>query len=183
MKDNTMFWCLCRASHADKDSSVIFASILDICASEGNYMWWSDGTHNIHTASARIHADLETLLEEFTRRRAKGKRQPRHCLIIEDNAPDHKNNNRMLFYALLVKEDVFHCVEFLYMPTGHTHWRIDQIFSVLARAVKKFKGGLLTFSDLERLLEKAYRDLKYHLPNIVKERHEIADLNTYLDEV
>ena len=84
---------------------------------------------------------------------------------------------------MLVKDDVVASVQVLYLLVGHTHWRVDQIFSVLSRAVKRLDRGLMEFSDLEDLLRTAYTDWLDGRENIVEEVRDIPDLNVYLNAV
>lgn len=158
-------------------------SIMDIVSNHGNYLLWSDPTQKIHTSGARMDADLRVILEEFKARRAAGENPPRHLLIVEDSAPDNKNKFRQTLYALLVKEDVFLSVQMLYLLVGHTHWRVDQIFSVLSRAVKQVHLGLMTFDDLFYLLESVYTDYLDGRRNIVQEVRDIPNLKQWISDV
>ena len=168
-------------SKNDLDKLVI--SIMDIVSNHGNYAMWSDPTQRVHTASARMDADLRVILHEFKKRKELGQTMPKHLLVVEDSAPDNKNKNRQMLFSLLVKEDIFLSVQILYLLVGHTHWRVDQIFSVLSRKVKEMHGGLMTFEDLEHLLRDVYTDWLDGRQNFVEEVRDIPDLNVYLDRV
>lgn len=156
---------------------------MDIVSNHGNYLLWSDPTQKIHTSGARMDADLRVIVEEFKARRDAGEPMPRHLLIVEDSAPDNKNKFRQTLYALLVKEDVFLSVQMLYLLVGHTHWRVDQIFSVLSRAVKQMHLGLMTFEDLWFLLERVYTDYLDGRENVVQEVRDIPALKEWVAEV
>ena len=71
----------------------------------------------------------------------------------------------------------------LYLLVGHTHWRVDQIFSVLSRAVKQMHMGLMTFEDLWFLLEHVYTDYLDGRQNFVQEVRDIPALKEWVTEV
>ena len=144
---------------------------------------WSDASQRVHTASARMDADLRVLFHEFEKRRDLGEAMPKHLLIVEDSAPDNKNKNRQTLLSMLVKEDIFSSIQVLYLLVGHTHWRVDQVFSVLSRAARDLDRGLMMFEDLRDLLQNAYTDWLGGRENVVEEVREIPDLNVYLDSV
>lgn len=156
---------------------------MDIVSNHGNYMYWSDPSQRIHTSGARMDADMRVLLKEFQARAEAGEPMPEHLLIVEDSAPDNKNKYRQTFYALLVKEGIFHSVQMLYLLVGHTHWKVDQIFSVLSRAVKSMNRGLMTFEDLRNLLEKVYTDYLGGRENIVEEVRDVPALKEWIESV
>ena len=170
-------------SDSKNDIDKLIISIMDIVSNHGNYALWSDASQRVHTASARIDADLRVMIHEFRKRQEMGEDLPQHLLIVEDSAPDNKNKNRQTLLSLLVKEDIFLSVQVLYLLVGHTHWRVDQIFSVLSRAVRRLDHGLMTFEDLEHLLTKVYTDWLDGRENVVEEIRDIPDLNFYLDNV
>ena len=156
---------------------------MDVVSNHGNYALWSDATQRVHTASARMDADLRVMIREFEKRKELGEDLPKHLLIVEDSAPDNKNKNRQTLLSMLVKEDIFLSVQVLYLLVGHTHWRVDQIFSVLSRAVKRMEQGLMEFEDLDHLLRNVYTDWLDGRVNVVEEIRDIPDLNVFLNKV
>lgn len=61
---------------------------------------------------------------------------PRRLVITEDNTcKENKSHERMLSLAFLVHLDIFESVEVRYFKVGHTHWKMDQVFSVLSKAI------------------------------------------------
>lgn len=176
-------WCVFQWSDAKNDLDRLIISIMDIVSNHGNYALWSDATQRVHTASARMDADLRVMIQEFEKRKELGEDLPKHLLIVEDSAPDNKNKNRQTLLSMLVKEDIFLSVQVLYLLVGHTHWRVDQIFSVLSRAVKRMEQGLMVFEDLDHLLQNVYTDWLDGRVNVVQEIRDIPDLNVYLNNV
>lgn len=172
-----------RVADSKNDLTKLVVSIMDVVANHGNYMLWSDPSQRVHTSGARMDIDIRVLLKEFEARKDAGESMPKHLLIVEDSAPDNKNKYRQTFYAMLVKEGIFFSVQMLYLLVGHTHWKVDQIFSVLSRAVKSMNRGLLTFDDLRDLLEKVYTDYLGGRQNVVEEVREIPALKEWIESV
>ena len=165
------------------ETQKLIISILDIVSNHGNYMMWSDAAQQVHTTGSRIHADLEVLLAEFKYRQENGLDMPRHLLVVEDSAKEQKSKIRQMFFAMLVKMDILESVQLLYLLVGHTHWKVDQIFSVLAREVKNMDAGLLTFDDLKKLMNKVYTQWLDDRKNYVHEVRRIPNLNDYFERV
>ena len=158
-------------------------SIMDVVSNHGNYMFWSDPSQRVHTASARMDVDFRVLLNEFLARKKDGRPMPKHLLVVEDSAPDNKNANRQTMMALLVKHDIFESIQLLYLLVGHTHWKVDQIFSVLSKAVKRLDRGLMHFDDLEGILRDTYTDWTSVRENVIREIRNIPNLNEFFENV
>jgi len=166
-----------------KNMTRLGVSIMDIVANRGNYMLWSDATNNVHTGSARIFVDLKVLLREFQFRRSVGLEIGSHALFIEDKATDHRNWERLLLEAILVKNDILGYVGKLWMWTGHSHGRIDQLLGCLASAVRKLKQGLINEEALETIFKNVKKEIVDGRLNFFEELDEFPDISSYLTAV
>jgi hypothetical protein len=80
---------------------------------------------------------------------------PPHLYIQLDNCSgDNKNYVVTGFLNLLVAKGVFETIEVGYLPVGHTHEDIDQVFSVLSRKLKYM--DVLSFVDFEAACRAAF---------------------------
>ena len=156
---------------------------MDVVANTGNYILWSDCTNNVHTASARIFVDLKVLLNEFKLRRDSGLKIPTHIFFIEDKATDHRNWDRVFFVATLVKNDIILYGSCLWMITGHSHGRVDQVIGSLASGVKALRNGLINEEQLKKIFANVKNDIVDDRLNFVEEIDEIPDIASYLEEV
>ena len=71
-----------------------------------------------------------------------------------DSAPENKSKNFMLFIAVLVGIGTFNKVKLCFLPVGHTHEDIDQMFSRFGVAFRK--SDILTYEDLIKLMGGAF---------------------------
>ena len=172
-----------RESHQQKDMPRLGVSIMDVVCNAGNYILWSDSTNNVHTASARMYVDLKVMREEFKLRRDAGLKIPTHAMFIEDKATDHRNWNRLFFCCLLVKNDIYRYISLIWMLTGHSHGRLDQVIGCLASATKALKHGLINEEELKKILHAVKHDVVDDRINIVEEIDEIPDLSAYMEKV
>ena len=88
-------------------------------------------------------------------------------LQLDNCTGQNKNNYLMAYLSLLVEWGVFKEIEVGYLPVGHTHEDIDQMFSRFAIALET--NDAITVSELLRVCQKAYHptpateELKYQI--------------------
>jgi hypothetical protein len=156
---------------------------MDVVSTMGNYVLWSDGTNNVHTANARMHVDLLILQKEFQKRRDAGLKIPEVVFMIEDKATDQRCWNRILQECLLVKNDIVRMFGHFWMMTGHSHWRIDQIIGCFTKAIRALECGLISETELTDVLGSVKTDWIEHLQTFVDEIDDIPDLGSYFEQV
>lgn len=84
-----------------------------------------------------------------------GERLPKTLLLQMDNcAKDNKNQFMMRFLGTLVLREIFEEVRVGFLVVGHTHERIDQVFSRLSEASKHH--DFPTLEQMVEVYEKAY---------------------------
>ena len=65
---------------------------------------------------------------------------------------ENKNVHLYRFLSYLVEMKIFERIEVSYLPVGHTHNDVDQIFSTISKRL--FKSKALTLNDLfKKILE------------------------------
>ena len=116
---------------------------------------------------------VEVLHRWLQRKKAKGK-LPSTLLIQLDNC-SRENKNKIFFgyVEMLVSLGVFEEVQVSFLPKGHTHEDIDQIFSCTARALRPVNA--VTLDDLHCLIRTAYtpRPTVTHLSNVANMREAL----------
>jgi hypothetical protein len=101
---------------------------------------------------------------------------PRNLYIQMDNTSrENKNYFILRFFAFLVDQGIFEKVQISFLPVGHTHEDVDQMFGCFSRALK-----LTTVTSLEKLhsvLEGAFSPTPkiFHLTAIGNYRDWIDD--------
>ena len=79
---------------------------------------------------------------------------PSVLYIQADSASENKSKNFLLFLAVLVGLRIFDKIKLCYLPVGHTHEDIDQMFSRFAVALAKC--AVLTYEGLISIMKKAF---------------------------
>ena len=132
--------------------------------------------------------DMETgsnhIIEVFHRwlqkKAAKGPLPP--CLLIQLDNCSRENKNKFFFGYLetLVSLRVFEEVRVSFLPKGHTHEDIDQVFSCTARALRPTDA--VTLSDLHEILRGSYspRPTVNHLSSVANIRDAMKNDNSLL---
>ncbi|CAB1097757.1 unnamed protein product [Ectocarpus sp. CCAP 1310/34] len=93
----------------------------------------------------------------------KGSRHPSGYLIqhahwqVDNCASENKNNFFLGFAGLLVAASVIRVVEINFMMVGHTHMKIDQIFSRFSRGIKG--KNIFTRTQLAEVLQASYTEV------------------------
>ena len=101
---------------------------------------------------------------------------PSHLYIQADSASENKSKNFMLFLAILVALGVFNKIKLCYLPVGHTHEDIDQMFSRFSVALAKC--SVLTYDCLFAIMKKAfhYEDKEIDIQRL----HNTWDFDTWM---
>ena len=104
---------------------------------------------------------------------------PPVLLLQMDNCGrENKNQFMIRFLSLLIHMDVFVRVELHFLPVGHTHCQIDQLFSVIYRAMKG--KDLFTVPESMALVDTLFPELGFSVNELVT---DIIDVSTMLDDV
>lgn len=94
-----------------------------------------------------------------------------------DNAcRDNKNKYILTFAAILVDMGIFRKVKIGFLPVGHTHEDIDQLFSCISRRLKH--RNALTISDLVQVLSESFTPVP-----IVLNIDSVVDTKSWMQSV
>ena len=113
---------------------------------------------------------IEVLHRWLQKKAAKG-RLPGTLLVQLDNCSrENKNKIFMGYIESLVALGVFEEIRVSFLPKGHTHEDIDQVFSCTARALRPTET--VTLNDLHKVLRGAYSPRPHvsHLSNVANIR-------------
>jgi hypothetical protein len=106
-----------------------------------------------------IECLARTLKKEELYRRKNGMRWPHTLYLQMDNtSKDNKNSYMFAYLTYLVQSGVFKAVEVNFLPVGHTHEDIDQLFSVLTRRLRQV--SVFTFPQWCAEMMNAVKDPK-----------------------
>jgi hypothetical protein len=92
-------------------------------------------------------------------------------LQLDNTSKENKNSTVLTYLAILVAQGVFDSVTVNFLPVGHTHEDIDQLFSRIAQLLKK--SIVKTVSALMSLLRRAFT--KESQPPVVHEVRNVAN--------
>ena len=126
---------------------------ISVMGSYGSHTPYGAFFYSTSTVKNGTNAHVWTeVLSVLQRARIAGFLSPR-LLIVEDNTcKENKNNTRIHFLILLVALNIFDTVELKFPCVGHSHWKIDQIFSVFSRLCKSVQNGVRDPATLEHIL-------------------------------
>ena len=79
---------------------------------------------------------------------------PKLQLQLDNTCKDNKNHFLLGYCALLLAQGLFEEVEVFFLPVGHTHNEVDQIFSLISKAVAR--EGAFSVEDLKQTTNKAW---------------------------
>ena len=79
---------------------------------------------------------------------------PKLQLQLDNTAKDNKNHFLLGYCGLLLAEGLFEEVEVFFLPVGHTHNEVDQVFSLISKAVAR--EGAFTVDDLKKTSSSAW---------------------------
>jgi hypothetical protein len=115
--------------------------------------WCEKGT----TCNLTLEAIARTLFKESeTRKTDPTASWPRKLFVQLDNTSrDNKNHYVFAYFSYLVQKGIFRQVDINFLPVGHTHEDIDQLFSVVNRRMKTH--DVFTFPQLQEEIKNAFR--------------------------
>ena len=90
-----------------------------------------------------------------------------------------KNQSFMKFLAWLVHKHHFASPEMSQFRVGHSHGRVDQLFTVVGQALNK-QGVLQTPSDFQKCMEKVSKTSS-KLPHVVSQIGAMYDWQSYFE--
>ena len=104
---------------------------------------------------------------------------PEVLYIQLDNATGENKNRFVLFFcALLVGAGVFEKVKLSFLPVGHTHEDIDQLFSRFAESLRRM--DCFSWDDLERIIRSSYHSENGSQPEVVR-NPKVADFKGWME--
>ena len=78
-------------------------------------------------------------------------------LQLDNTSGQNKNNYLMAYLSLLVESNIFTSVCVSFLPVGHTHEDVDQMFKIFKQAL--LKADTITATDLLDVIRKSYSTL------------------------
>jgi hypothetical protein len=105
---------------------------------------------------------------------------PEVLYIQLDNATGENKNRFILFFcALLVGAGVFEKVKLSFLPVGHTHEDIDQLFSRFAESLRRM--DCFSWDDLERIIRSSYHSENGSQPEVVR-NPKVPDFKGWMED-
>ncbi len=81
---------------------------------------------------------------------------PVFLLQLDNTTKQNKGTFLYVFLFLLVHHGVFERIIITYLPVGHTHEDIDQMFSRFAIALRQFNAETVTRTEMGNVLDEAF---------------------------
>ena len=104
---------------------------------------------------------------------------PEVCYWQMDSAPDNKNRWMLTLAAMFVAVSLFRKIKISFLPKGHTHEDIDQLFSKLAEFLRN--RDILSFDNLASAIAEC--GLFEGQKPIVKPVHTLLDFKGLVDDI
>ena len=108
-----------------------------------------------------------------------GKLPPVFLLQLDNTTKQNKGTYLYVFLYLLVHHGVFDRIIITYLPVGHTHEDIDQMFSRFAIALRQFNA--VTRTEMGNVLEDAF--FFNELPTIVVHMDTCANISGWIENL
>lgn len=136
----------------------------------------------VYTMSDKWKSDsnvtIEVLQRVLTDIEQKKKGLPRKLYLQMDNCVRENKNKYVLGYlSWLVERGVFEEIELSFLPVGHTHEDIDQLFSRLAIALKG--RNAVDRTELYSVIRDAY--VKWDQPPCCSHLESVANMSAFLE--
>ena len=106
---------------------------------------------------------IETIHRFLVRKRAEGPLPAKFYIQMDNCSRENKNKYLMGYLEMLVATSVFSCVEAGFLPVGHTHEDIDQVFSRTASKLRVTNA--ITLDDMHQVLRSTYNQ-KAHVERL-----------------
>jgi hypothetical protein len=103
---------------------------------------------------ADSNVSIHTILDVINKMKAKGPLPPTLYIQADNCWRENKNKFLMGFLHCLVEDRVFKKIKLSFLPKGHTHEDVDQMFSRFAVALKG--QHTISIDDLHTLFENSY---------------------------
>ena len=78
---------------------------------------------------------------------------PKELYVVLDNGPENRGTNFLLFLSVLFYYGLFCKIQVIYLPVGHTHWKVDQSFSVIRQHLRNEIRGVDSMKDFTNYLQ------------------------------
>jgi hypothetical protein len=137
----------------------------------------------VYTMSERLAADSNLTIEVLQRvliavEKKRGRLPKRLCLQMDNCTRENKNKYVLGYLSWLVERGIFESIELSFLPVGHTHEDIDQMFSRIAVYLR----GHNAFHqyDLAKAVKAAYTQNNGVCPE-VGEIHSVANISGWLN--
>ena len=127
---------------------------------------------------------VEILQRTLTRLEQTRALPPNLYLQLDNTTKENKNNMLFAYLAWLLQREVFQAIEVSFLPVGHTHEDIDQLFSCTSRRLRD--RDVKTRKEFERELEMSYRGLMGkpivgHVDSVIDWKKWLEDNKLYIE--
>jgi general stress protein 26 len=169
------FWC--ESSHASSEAKRLKMHLYGVLVHGRRSYVFVSPDHEEQGQNSTIQCLWEVIVDQYF---ANGKKLPNVLFLQLDNTTkQNKGRFLMAFLALLVHHGVFERIYVCFLPVGHTHEDIDQMFSRFAIALRG--RNMLSRDDMTRVLEKGYT-FEGGTASIVKHWDRLGNIRDWLDD-
>lgn len=135
----------------------------------------------VYTMSEKFKADSNLTIEVLQRVLQKlevvrGRLPPRLCLQMDNCVRENKNQYVYGYLSWLVERKIFDQIELSFLPVGHTHEDIDQMFSRIALALRQH--GARDINELHKVVQGSF--VKDNVRPICETIESVADFHSWL---
>jgi hypothetical protein len=139
-------------------------------------MWVFTMSHRFQADSNATIEVLQRLLKEIEQKNP-GKRLPKKLYVQMDNCVRENKNKYVLGYlSWLVQRRVFDEIQLSFLPVGHTHEDIDQMFSRIAIQLRTHNA--VDLEELKTVVTNAI--VKFNVRPEFRSIHSVANLKDWL---
>ena len=117
------------------------------CKVQGCWLFWHEVTFFIadHSMPHDSSMTCEVIAQALERVRAiaheRGETVPPELIVWTDNTPRENKNSTVIAYLIsLVGKGMFRMTALMNFPKGHSHGVLDQLFGIIARAMKSVRS-------------------------------------------
>ena len=165
-----------RKSCTDKDPVFAFklwlTSVISTFQPCYNFFW---RTYQTSKGGSMMITLIVFWLIECVQRLCFGSFWPRKLYVVVDSGSENKSYHFLLFLHVLIWFGIFENIELIYFPVGHTHWKVDQQFSIIRQWITKSVRGLKT---VKKLLNYLFYFDKDKIAKMLKSKKLWMDMET-----
>jgi general stress protein 26 len=169
------FWC--ESSHASDETKRLKMHLYGVLVHGRRSYVFVSPDHEEQGQNSTIQCIWEVIVDQYF---ANGKKLPNVLFLQLDNTTkQNKGRFVMAFLSLLVHHGVFERIYVCFLPVGHTHEDIDQMFSRFAIALRG--RNMLSRDDMTAVLERGYT-FEGGTASIVKHWDRLANIRDWLND-